>query len=253
MSCSPSIGANADSTRQLSDANPWLREIQLAEQEPITTRSKDGTVVHGFLMRPGATGPASACRRSCACTAAPCPNGRTASSFRGRCSPRSGYAVVGMNPRGSSGRGFEWAKAIFAHWGEKDVQDVLSGVDYAVAHGIADPKRLGVGGWSYGGELTDYVIASDTRFKAAIAGAGIGNVLAGFGTDQYVREYTQELGATVEASRQLASRLVPLSARRSNRDANVISWSAIRTSTSRSRTPSRCTRHSAHSASRASS
>jgi dipeptidyl aminopeptidase/acylaminoacyl peptidase len=61
-------------------------------------------------------------------------------------------------------------------------------------HGIADPQRLGVGGWSYGGELTDYVIASDTRFKAAIAGAGIGNVLAGFGTDQYVREYTQELG-----------------------------------------------------------
>jgi dipeptidyl aminopeptidase/acylaminoacyl peptidase len=100
-----------------------------------------------------------------------------------------------MNPRGSSGRGFEWAKAIFAHWGEKDVEDVLSGVDYLVAHRIADPKRLGVGGWSYGGELTDYVIASDTRFKAAISGAGIGNVLAGFGTDQYVREYTAELGA----------------------------------------------------------
>jgi len=106
----------------------------------------------------------------------------------------NGYAVVGMNPRGSSGRGFEWSKAIFAHWGEKDLQDVLSGIDYAVAHGVADPQRLGVGGWSYGGELTDYVIASDTRFKAAIAGAGIGNVLAGFGTDQYVREYTQELG-----------------------------------------------------------
>ena len=88
----------------------------------------------------------------------------------------NGFAVIGMNPRGSSGRGLAWAKVIYAHWGEKDVQDVLSGADYAVAHGIADPARLGVGGWSYGGELTNYVIASDARFKAAISGAGIGNV-----------------------------------------------------------------------------
>ena len=60
--------------------------------------------------------------------------------------------------------------------------------------GLADPKRLGVGGWSYGGMLTNYLIASDTRFRAAVSGASIGNILAGYGTDQYIRDYETELG-----------------------------------------------------------
>jgi dipeptidyl aminopeptidase/acylaminoacyl peptidase len=63
-----------------------------------------------------------------------------------------------------------------------------------VAQGIADPERLGVGGWSYGGLLTDYLIASDARFKAAISGAGSGNQLSTYGSDQYVVEYDAELG-----------------------------------------------------------
>ncbi len=83
---------------------------------------------------------------------------------------------------------------IYADWGNKDVQDVLAGVDYAVGKGIADPDHLGVGGWSYGGILTNYVIASDTRFKAAVSGAGSSNIFAGYGTDMYVREYDAELG-----------------------------------------------------------
>jgi dipeptidyl aminopeptidase/acylaminoacyl peptidase len=67
-------------------------------------------------------------------------------------------------------------------------------VDYVVREGIADPQRLGVGGWSYGGMLTNYTIAQDTRFKAAASGASISNILAGYGTDQYIREYEAELG-----------------------------------------------------------
>ncbi len=106
----------------------------------------------------------------------------------------NGYAVVAVNPRGSSGRGFEFAKAIYADWGGVDTQDVLAAVDHAVAQGVADPERLGVGGWSYGGILTDFVIAKDTRFKAAISGAGAASALASWGTDQYIREYTAELG-----------------------------------------------------------
>ncbi len=188
------FAVDADSARALTNANAWLREIQLADQEPITTKSKDGTPIHGFLMRPvghtqGQTVPAILRLHG-----GPVSQWENGFELSWQLLAANGFAVIGMNPRGSSGRGLAWAKAIYAHWGEKDVQDVLSGADYAVAHGIADPARLGVGGWSYGGELTDYVIASDTRFKAAIAGAGIGNVLAGFGTDQYVREYTAELG-----------------------------------------------------------
>jgi dipeptidyl aminopeptidase/acylaminoacyl peptidase len=185
---------DGDSARQLSDANSWLREIQLATQESISAKSKDGTMVHGFVMRP--VGYTSGARMPTVVRIHGGPVSQWDNGFElsWQMLAAHGFAVVGMNPRGSSGRGFAWQKAIYAHWGEKDVEDVLAGADYAVAHGIADAQKLGVGGWSYGAELTNYVIASDTRFKAAIVGAGIANVLAGFGTDQYVREYTAELG-----------------------------------------------------------
>jgi len=188
------FAVTGDSTRQVSDANGWLREVRLADLEPITTTSKDGANVHGFLMRPVGGAGREPLPTILRLHGGPVSQWENGFDLTWQMLAAHGFAVVGMNPRGSSGRGFEWAKAIFAHWGEKDVEDVLSGVDYLVAHRIADPKRLGAGGWSYGGELTDYVIASDTRFRAAVSGAGIGNVLAGFGTDQYVREYTAELG-----------------------------------------------------------
>ena len=60
--------------------------------------------------------------------------------------------------------------------------------------GIADPDRLGIGGWSYGGILTDYTIASDPRFKAAISGAGSANQISMYGSDQYIFQYNNELG-----------------------------------------------------------
>src|SRR6185295_9491026 len=106
----------------------------------------------------------------------------------------NGYVVLGMNPRGSSGRGEKFATGIWAAWGQKNGEDVLAGVDWAVKQGIADPERLGVGGWSYGGMLTNQLIARDRRFKAATSGAGQGNALSGYGTDQYVIEYEAELG-----------------------------------------------------------
>jgi dipeptidyl aminopeptidase/acylaminoacyl peptidase len=105
-----------------------------------------------------------------------------------------GYAVLGVNPRGSSGRGFDFAREIFADWGDPDSDDVLALVDEVVRMGVADEGAMGVGGWSYGGILTDYVIASDTRFKAAISGAGIGNMYGGYGVDQYALAYELELG-----------------------------------------------------------
>jgi dienelactone hydrolase len=105
-----------------------------------------------------------------------------------------GYAVVGSNPRGSSGRGLAYARAIWADWGGKDFEDVMAAVDETVRMGVADPERLGVGGWSYGGILTDWTIYKTDRFKAAISGAGMGNVLAGYGTDHYQWEYEVEVG-----------------------------------------------------------
>ena len=88
-----------------------------------------------------------------------------ASTSNGRCSPRSGFAVVAANPRGSSGYGRDFSRAIWADWGNKDYDDVMAAVDTAIAMGVADPDRLGVGGWSYGGILTDHVIIEDDALQ----------------------------------------------------------------------------------------
>ena len=103
--------------------------------------------------------------------------------------------VVAVNPRGSSGRGEAFQKAIFADWGNIDAKDIMKIADYAISTGFIDENRMGIGGWSYGSMLTNYVIAKDKRFKAATSGAGISNILAGFGSDQYIKEYIIELGA----------------------------------------------------------
>jgi dipeptidyl aminopeptidase/acylaminoacyl peptidase len=105
-----------------------------------------------------------------------------------------GYAVLNVNYRGSTGRGHAYSTAINADWGQKEVLDLLAMVDAAVATGNIDPDKLGVGGWSYGGILTDYTIASTTRFKAASSGAGTGNILGFYGIDQYILQYDNELG-----------------------------------------------------------
>ena len=105
-----------------------------------------------------------------------------------------GYVVVTSNPRGSSGYGQAFSAALFAEWGVKDYEDVIAAVDYAIAEGYADPDRLGVGGWSYGGILTNYVITKSTRFKAAITGASEVNYVANYGHDHYQYAWEMELG-----------------------------------------------------------
>ena len=99
-----------------------------------------------------------------------------------------------MNYRGSAGRDEAFQTAIFADWGNREVVDLLAGVDHVIAAGIADPARLGIGGWSYGGILTNYTIARDARFKAATSGAGSSLQLSVYGTDQYVEQYDLEIG-----------------------------------------------------------
>jgi dipeptidyl aminopeptidase/acylaminoacyl peptidase len=109
---------------------------------------------------------------------------------------------ISVNYRGSAGRGSEFQKAIFADWGNKEVVDLIGAVDYLIASGIADPNRLGIGGWSYGGILTDYTIATDSRFKAAFSGAGSALQTSMYGLDQYIRQYDNEIGPPWKAQEQ---------------------------------------------------
>ncbi len=102
--------------------------------------------------------------------------------------------MLAVNYRGSAGRGRKFSWAIAADWGNLEVQDLKAGIDYVIKAGIADPDKLGVGGWSYGGILTDYMIAADDRFKAATSGAGTAFTVAFYGTDQYITQYDYEIG-----------------------------------------------------------
>lgn len=106
----------------------------------------------------------------------------------------AGYAVAGVNYRGSSGRGAEYTKTIYGDWGNKEVKDIIGAANYLIQQGIADSGRMAIAGWSYGGILTNYTIATDKRFKAAVSGAGSSLMLSFYGTDMYIAQYEPELG-----------------------------------------------------------
>jgi dipeptidyl aminopeptidase/acylaminoacyl peptidase len=189
------FAVEGDSLRQLSRQNEsWLRGVRLAPVEEISFKSQDGTPINGFLVRPLDYQPGTRVPTVLNIHGGPVSQFSSEFDLEWQLLAAEGFAVVAANPRGSSGRGEKFSTAIYADWGNEDSQDVLAAVDYAVSVGVADPERLGVGGWSYGGILTNQVIARDRRFKAAISGAGQSNALAGYGTDQYVREYEAELG-----------------------------------------------------------
>lgn len=181
--------------RKLSGHNDALAaELQFQPAEDIAFKSKDGTEIHALLTKP--IGYVQGRRYPTLVRIHGGPTGQDAHSFafERQFFAANGYVVVNVNYRGSSGRGAKFQEAIFANWGQLEVDDVLASVDYLVAQGVADPERLGIGGWSYGGVLTDYTIARDTRFKAAISGAGSANHISLYGHDQYTFLYDNEFG-----------------------------------------------------------
>jgi len=162
-----------------TDFNPSFARRVVPPVETIAWSGADGTPVEGLLVRPlgWAGGPVP--------LVVLIHGGPTASSDYGfrATGPRGwapllaarGCAVLAPNPRGSAGWGLEFAEANHGDMGGSDLADILAGVEYCVAAGIADPERLGVGGWSYGGYLTAWAVTQTDRFQAAIAGASITN------------------------------------------------------------------------------
>jgi len=181
--------------RQLTRHNDKLAgELQLATTEDFQSKSKDGTDVHGLIVKPA--GYKAGTKYPTLLIVHGGPNGQDQHSFSfdRELLAASGYVALAINYRGSAGRGNAWQKAIHGDWGNLEVVDLLGAVDEAVKQGIADPDRLGIGGWSYGGISTNYTIASDTRFKAAISGAGSSLQFTMYGMDQYIIQYDQEMG-----------------------------------------------------------
>ncbi|MGH9743337.1 MAG: S9 family peptidase [Candidatus Acidiferrum sp.] len=184
----------SDLTRLTKTNDALISQLHLAQAEYVHFKSKDGTSVAGYLYKPAGYDPAK--KDPALLRPHGGPVGQYTASFdhTAQLFAANGYAVLLPNPRGSSGYGQKFCDAIYADWGNKDYQDDVAMVDYAVEQGIADPERLGVGGWSYGGISTDFIIAQTTRFKAAISGAGVALLTSFYGHDHYQREYEIELG-----------------------------------------------------------
>ncbi|MBO0726895.1 MAG: S9 family peptidase, partial [Blastocatellia bacterium] len=181
--------------RQLTRQNDALfAELEIAPTEEVGFNSKDGTEIHGLLTYP--LGYVKGTKVPLLLRIHGGPNGQDQHSFslERQFFAANGYAVMAVNYRGSAGRGQKFSRAIFADWGHYEVEDLQAGVDQVIKMGVADPDRLGVGGWSYGGILTDYMIASDNRFKAATSGAGTAFTVSFYGTDQYIIQYDNEIG-----------------------------------------------------------
>ncbi|WP_428408737.1 alpha/beta fold hydrolase [Hyphococcus sp.] len=179
--------------RALTTHNDWLKERRLAETRDVSFKSGKHEI-HGILMLPLGFEEGKQYPLIARLHGGPVYQFSHEFMFDWQVYAANGYAVLAVNPRGSSGRGFDFAKAIYADWGNVDAKDISAGLDHVIEMGVADPNRIGVGGWSYGGILTNYMIASDKRIKAAISGAGMSNFLAGYGADQYMFEYEMELG-----------------------------------------------------------
>ena len=174
--------------------DPLFNELQLGTTQEVSAKSKDGTEVHALLTTP--PGYVAGTKIPMLLRIHGGPNGQDqhSFSFERQWFAANGYAVLNVNYRGSSGRGAKFSKAIAADWGHYEVDDLEASVDAVIKMGVADPAKLGVGGWSYGGILTDYMIATDTRFKAATSGAGTAFTVAFYGTDQYIIQYDYEIG-----------------------------------------------------------
>ena len=199
---------------QITHTNDALfSQLKISHGEYVHFKSKDGTTVAGYLYKPLDY---TAGKRVPTILR---PHGGPVWAYYAEFAhlaqllAANGYAVLYPNPRGSTGYGQKYAQAIFADWGNKDFQDDMAMVDYAVAQGIADPDKLGVGGWSYGGISTNFIITQTTRFKAAISGAGEFLYMTNYGHDHYQRDWETGAGPPVGKESAVGKNLAVLSRR----------------------------------------
>ena len=174
----------------LQDA--FVASLKKGYHKGFQSTSSDGTLVSGILHLPDSG--AKNLPLIMFIHGGPVAQDDYAFDMTSRIYANAGYAVANVNYRGSSGRGVAFTNAIYADWGNKEVIDIVGAADYLIKEGIADPNRLGIAGWSYGGILTNYTIATDKRFKAGVSGAGSSLMISVYGSDQYIAQYEEELG-----------------------------------------------------------
>jgi dipeptidyl aminopeptidase/acylaminoacyl peptidase len=168
--------------RTVTDVNAKWKTLTVASPEYVKYKSFDGVEIEAAVLRP--PGPFSGPRPFVVLVHGG-PTGRWADSFEpwGQLLAARGYVVLYPNVRGSTGYGQRFVEMNRGDWGGGDFKDVMAAVDWAIAHNLADPNRLGIGGWSYGGYMAAWAVTQTTRFKAAVSGAPVIDMASEFGTE----------------------------------------------------------------------
>jgi dipeptidyl aminopeptidase/acylaminoacyl peptidase len=185
-------GGKLERLSHVNDA--FIAQVRLGKVEYAKAKGKDGVEVAGYIFYPPAYNPELHYPTILRPHGGPVEQTDAEFDFTSQLFAAHGYVVLRPNYRGSSGYGQAFSQAIYADWGNKDYQDLMTFVDSAIARGIADPQRLGVGSWSYGGILTNYCITKTDRFKAAVSGASEVLYITNYGHDHYQRDWNIEIG-----------------------------------------------------------
>ena len=184
--------------KKLTDTNPQAANFSLGESEVVTWKSSDGMEIEGVLLKP--VGFQAGRKYPMLVVAHGGPSGAFVNNYRvgglegGQLWAGQGWAVFYPNPRGSSNYGEKFLQANINDWGGGDYRDIMTGVDAMIARGVADPDRLAHIGWSYGGYMTAWVITQTNRFKAAMVGAGLTNMVSMYGTNDIPNVLTTYFG-----------------------------------------------------------
>ncbi|HLK21546.1 MAG TPA: S9 family peptidase [Bryobacteraceae bacterium] len=185
-------GSNETKLSAVNDSP--LKDVELSPASRIRFPSADGTLIEGWIMLPRAA--KAPYPMVLSIHGGPHGSFGSAFSYEFQWLAANGFAVLYINPRGSTGYGEKFLWATWGGWGKLDYQDVMAGVDYALANYPIDAKRLGVSGYSYGGFLTNWIITQTSRFSAAMTGAGISNWISDYGTADIPRTKESEFYGT---------------------------------------------------------
>jgi dipeptidyl aminopeptidase/acylaminoacyl peptidase len=196
--------------KRLTDINDeYFAARTLGSKEKVSYTVDDGTVVEAFVTKPPRFDSGKRYPSILSIHGGPVGQFTYGYDFGSQFLAANGYVVVEPNPRGSTGRGQDFVRAIYRSWGITDYPDVIGAVDRIIELGYADPDRLYVTGYSYGGYMTNVVVTETGRFRAAASGAGHSMIAANYGHDIYQKWYDWELGLPSE-NREMYDRLSPL-------------------------------------------
>jgi dipeptidyl aminopeptidase/acylaminoacyl peptidase len=177
------VASGESSAERVTRINDRWKDIALIKPEIVRYKSFDGTEIEALLLKPRGYIEGTKIPLVVMVHGGPTGVWTDLPEGWGQLLAARGYAVFYPNIRGSLGYGHRFVEMNRGDWGGADFKDIMAGVDFMIARGIADPNKLGIAGWSYGGYMAAWAVTQTNRFKAAVSGAGMSDLATEFGTE----------------------------------------------------------------------